>query len=108
MNRHGKQYVTANDKIKFLKVYHKDLWPISETSIRRLLKNNFDMKYLKALKKSIKTASNNYTRGIFETILIVGRRKKGIGILFTLMSSNIMHTPLISTTGATKTLKITY
>ena len=76
MNRHGGQCVTVNDIIKFLKVYHKDLWPISETSIRRVLKNHLDMSYTKAEKRSIKTASNYYTRRIFETIWIVEELKK--------------------------------
>ena len=66
MNRHGGKCVTVNDIIKFLKVYYKDLWPISETSIKRVLKNHLDINYTKAEKRSIKTASNDYTKRILK------------------------------------------
>ena len=62
------------------------------------------MRYTKVEKRSIKTASNNYTRKIYKTIWIVEELKSGIGKLFTLIWLNIIHTPLISTTGALKTL----
>ena len=42
INKHGGQYITVNDIIKFFKVYHKDLWSISEITIRRILKNHLE------------------------------------------------------------------
>ena len=63
--------VVVSDIQDYIKNFHIKYWPISSSTIRRILKNHFKISYRKAENKIRKSFTDEYKRKLFETIQIV-------------------------------------
>ena len=66
----GKWVVVSNIQ-DYIKNFHIKIWPVSSSTIRRILKNHLKMSYRKAENKIRKSFTDEYKRKMLKTIHIV-------------------------------------